>query len=390
LKAKILVIHRDYRNRGGEDVFLDEILLPSFKSISFVNPSLTVELLRFGALRFNAFSFSDFFEILFMKLGLEKWRPSYRRALKFIKAGGYSHLILNNFAPTVSLAIPALAQKHNVKILWWLHNSRIWCANGLMFNGRASCSRCLTHGSRWAFFQNCHSNILQSLIYAITYRRNRIPRLVIPHIDLFICNSDFTKRILQKALDVLKLKAKSEVIRMPATSANDEILQTPPQNFLADNIKPFYLFMGRVSFEKGADLFAHMASKYPDKNFVICGDGPMLSQIKNAAAKNLKFVEKNNISERNWLFAHCEALIVSSRVPETSSMVIAESNAFNTPVIYPRGGGAEETFKLLNRIGCALDEFMGQEFEKIKVREENNDRANFLDNLAKILSQIQN
>lgn len=68
--------------------------------------------------------------------------------------------------------------------------------------------------------------------------------------------------------------------------------------------------------------------------------------------------------DRDWLFAHCEALIIPSRVAETSSLVITESQRFLTPIVYPPGGGAQETFTLLKRSGCSLDEFKGQTFLK--------------------------
>jgi hypothetical protein len=96
---------------------------------------------------------------------------------------------------------------------------------------------------------------------------------------------------------------------------------------------------------------------------VLAGDGIELTELKSSAPRNVVFTGNVNETEKAWLFANAEALIVSSRVAETSSMVIAESHPYQTPVVYTSGGGAEETVKWLGRQGCPLEAFNGQSFE---------------------------
>jgi glycosyltransferase involved in cell wall biosynthesis len=359
MTKKILIIHRDYRHRGGEDVFLDEILIPELKKLN-----LDFQIARLPRLK-------NPLELAFMILGLEKLRPSYYQVAKQADSQNFSHVLFNNFIPTVSLALPELFKKKNIKTLMWVHNARLSCANGLLFNGKTACHRCLTQGSRWDFLQNCHRNILQSFLYSFIYRFNRVPKILLSSIDFFACNSQFTQNILNNTAKQLNQSPKpSFVIRMPPAlqAVNIAGLPEAPESLkrhLSKIPKPFYLFMGRVSYEKGADIFADLALKFPQKGFLIAGEGPELEKLKTRGLPNLAFAGHVGL-EKVWLYAHAEALIVPSRVMETSSLVIAESHVYGTPVVYPKGGGAEETFKWLKRSGCSLEEFKGQGFDRMQ------------------------
>jgi glycosyltransferase involved in cell wall biosynthesis len=126
--------------------------------------------------------------------------------------------------------------------------------------------------------------------------------------------------------------------------------------------KPYFLFVGRVSYEKGADIFAELAARIPSVGFVMGGSGPLSRQIPSSS--NLICTGFLEEEEKLWLYQNCEALVIPSRVPENAPMVIFESHPFGTPVVYPKGGGAEELVQWLGRDGCRLDEFVGQQFTR--------------------------
>jgi glycosyltransferase involved in cell wall biosynthesis len=128
--------------------------------------------------------------------------------------------------------------------------------------------------------------------------------------------------------------------------------------------RPFFLFLGRLSPEKGADLFVALARKNPQSGFVMAGGGPLLEGLKQNCPSNLVFAGFVSDSEKAWLYENTAALVISSRVPENSPMVIFESHPYNTPIVFPPDGGAEEIVKYLGRAGCSLRQFNGQEFTK--------------------------
>jgi glycosyltransferase involved in cell wall biosynthesis len=352
---RVLVVHRRYRVRGGEDVFFDRILVPSLRRLGVEH-----HVLEYSPLNTS----KDAAEIAFMAAGIETARPSARIFKQEFQNQKFSHVIFNNFVPTLSLELPQIAKQHGARTFAWVHNFRSFCANGLIFNGESTCRRCLEKGSHWALVQNCNSSRVQSAIYASAYRGRRIPELLFDgRIDQFFCVSEFVKRELAQAAATVGAKPAMSVIRIPPDEKKLPVGERPERFKSLGVDEKFYLYLGRLSYEKGPDRFIDLARKYSDKNFVLAGDGIELTELKSSAPRNVVFTGNVNETEKAWLFANAEALIVSSRVAETSSMVIAESHPYQTPVVYTSGGGAEETVKWLGRQGCPLEAFNGQSFE---------------------------
>lgn len=359
---QLLIVHREYRLRGGEDVFLDRVLVPAL-----TNLGITPHIERLPALFASGFSFIDALEVLFMTLGLERCRPSYWRVKRTARKLGVTHVMFNNFIPTVSLALPYWFKTQSTQVFLWVHNARFSCANGLLFTGSERCHRCFTHGSRWAFLQKCHGSWLQSLLYAFIYRGLRVEKTVGPCVDQFLSVSEYSAGFLRQAFKgVLGFETPLKVIRpfpgaLPAVAGprNDRL-----EALTSGLPRPFFTFLGRLSSEKGADRFVDLAKKFPDKGFLMAGGGPMLDELKAKAPSNLVFAGFANEAEKNWIFSQTEALIMPSRVPESAPLVILESHNYQTPVVFPAGGGAEETVKWLSRGGCSLEEFKGQTFSR--------------------------
>jgi hypothetical protein len=353
-QARVLVLHRNYQLRGGEEVFLETVLIPALEELP-----IQFTVLRLPALFSGQSRLRDWIELVCMALGLERARPSYvavKRALAGAATNGeFTHCIFNNFIPTLSLALPSLMKRKGMRTFWWVHNQRLSCANGVRFNGRESCHRCFDKGSRFAAIQKCHPTRAQSLLYALIYRRRRVLRWVGPSIDCFIGGSEYSLRGVMEPMKVgLNRTPEVRLIRSlpPATPPQEPAASPRLKAVMARLPQRFFLFVGRVSYEKGADIFAALAS------------GPLAEKI--AGAGNLSCTGFLEEEEKLWLYQNCEALVIPSRVPENAPMVIFESQPFGTPIVYPRGGGAEELVRWLGRDGCHLDEFVGQHFTRRK------------------------
>src|ERR1017187_5859326 len=157
---KVLVIHRNYRVKGGEDFFLTQTLQPALNRLG-IRHDVVVLAPLFSK---KSSLLSDLLELVCMFLGLERLRPSYFKISHELKKPDLSHVLFNNFIPTVSLALPARAKELGLKTLWWAHNARLTCANGLLYDGQAPCHDCLLKGSRYSFFYDCQRNPMQSFI----------------------------------------------------------------------------------------------------------------------------------------------------------------------------------------------------------------------------------
>jgi glycosyltransferase involved in cell wall biosynthesis len=365
IQAKILVLHRDYQLRGGEEAFLEAVLTPALKELP-----VQFSVLRLPALFSGRSRLRDLIELGLMVVGLERLRPSYfavKRALsREASRGAFTHCIFNNFIPTLSLALPELMKRKGIKTFSWVHNQRLSCANGLRFNGKVSCHLCFERGSRFAILQKCHVTRVRSLLYALVYRYRRVLRRIGPSIDCFIGSSDYSLRSVTDAVrSGLNRAPKVQLVRSVPAQAPPPRPRTSTrlQGDIDRLPRPFYLFVGRVSYEKGADIFADLAAKIPHAGFVMGGTGPLSQKI--ASSGNLICTGLlEDEEEKLWLYQTCEALVIPSRVPENAPMVIFESQPFGTPVVYPKGGGAEELVRWLGRDGCSLDEFVGQRFTR--------------------------
>ena len=89
-------------------------------------------------------------------------------------------------------------------------------------------------------------------------------------------------------------------------------------------------FVGRVSAEKGPDIFMKLAEKSPDINFHLYGGGPQLTDIKNAGVSNLNCYGQQNDMSQVW--PKIGLLVMPSRF-EGLPMAALEAMARGIPVL---------------------------------------------------------
>ena len=112
-------------------------------------------------------SIRDFFEIFGMMTGFEKIRPSFGACVSAFERGGFSHVLFNNFLPTISLKVAFAARARGLRTFMWVHNFRLDCANGLHFDGKNICHQCLNSWEPLVFFPE-----LPTLVGSIFYLRS--------------------------------------------------------------------------------------------------------------------------------------------------------------------------------------------------------------------------
>ncbi|KGP92600.1 glycosyl transferase [Pontibacillus chungwhensis BH030062] len=110
--------------------------------------------------------------------------------------------------------------------------------------------------------------------------------------------------------------------------------------------EPYILtYVGRLAPEKDLDVFLKIADSLPPSlkeqvHWLVAGDGPMDSELKAAAPKNMTFtgyVEGEHLAR---IYATSTLMVFPSRT-ETFGNVVLESMAAGTPVIGARAGGVQ-------------------------------------------------
>lgn len=94
-------------------------------------------------------------------------------------------------------------------------------------------------------------------------------------------------------------------------------------------------FVGRLSHEKGPDLFVQLAKHQPDLRFRVYGSGPMLSSLESSRPPNLKMIGQVSSMEPFW--NDIGILCITSR-QEGLPMVALEAMAHGIPVLAFRLG----------------------------------------------------
>jgi glycosyltransferase involved in cell wall biosynthesis len=110
------------------------------------------------------------------------------------------------------------------------------------------------------------------------------------------------------------------------------------QNFVELPTKPFktntpstqVAFVGRLSFEKGPDVFIRLAKQLPQYNFSIYGDGPMLDEIRATASNNVELAGHVTSMIPHW--PKISLLCITSR-EEGLPLVAIEALVRGIPVI---------------------------------------------------------
>jgi len=121
--------------------------------------------------------------------------------------------------------------------------------------------------------------------------------------------------------------------------------------------REFVIFSGRLSREKGVDLFIKAVSKIKEKKLetVIIGDGPQREEYENLAQElglNIQFV--GWLNDRNEYYRYLKraiCVVAPSLWIENFGLVIGEAFACGTPVIGTNSGGIPE---LINNSGAGF------------------------------------
>lgn len=258
-----------------------------------------------------------------------------RKLGKVIKTFKPDIIHLNNINFQLTPSVIDEAKKHGIPVVQTVHDLQMLCPNHLMFdlNTKKPCEKCL-YGSKL----NCvkgrciHGSMAKSVIgtaeawlYSAlgTYKK----------VDRYICPSRFIEGML------LKKKWRGEYLYRGKTVAVHNYIELPDSAERYEK-KDYVLFFGRLSEEKGVDIFVETCRRLPDIKFVVAGGGPMEDVV--SGLDNVKFVGFKTGGELNRLIAEALFSVYPSIWYENCPLSVLESEALGTPVICTPLGGMPE------------------------------------------------
>jgi len=323
---KILLIHNQYKQKGGEDVV--------FKAESSLLKEKGHTVYEYKISNNNLKTESLFDKI---KVGINTiWSvKSYREIKKLIKEIQPDVVHIHNTFPQLSPSIYWAVKSLNIPVVQTLHNYRLTCANGLLYRNSKICEECVKRGKYSALKHKCYrGSFLATLSLVIMFYLHKIIGTYKNKVDLYITLTNFAKNMMiESGLPEDKIKVKPNFVNI---NFNKTIYTD------INKRKKQFVFVGRIVKEKGIDLLLEAFDQnIEDFDLVVIGEGPERENLQRKYRKNkrIKWYGQLNNDEVLEEISKSYSLVMPSKLYETFGMVVIEAFSVGTPVIVPNHAG---------------------------------------------------
>lgn len=245
------------------------------------------------------------------------------------------HLLWGQITPSI---FPVL-KKYGIPIIFTVHDYRIVCPAYTFRDGSGRiCEACQGKHFYKCFTHTCckGSKLMSGVMAAEQYFRNAFFNPA-KYIDGFIYVSYFAKNIQEKYMPKLKAKPNITLYNFSTSIA---------YNPKAVSTDKYFLFFGRLSYEKGVKTLLKAFKNLPECRLKVVGTGPKENELKAYAKenvmRNVDFLGYKTGMELTDLVSNAYFVIVPSEWYENNPMTIIEAYSVGTPVIGARIGGIPE------------------------------------------------
>ena len=314
---RVLQIYNQYRNRGGGEPTVVantiRLLREHGQDVDLLErDSLEIRTARqkIRAAIQGVYSFSA---RRLVRDRIRNWRPDV--------------VHVHNLYPRFSPSILVECRRAGVPVVMTVHNYNLTCPTWWHLYKGSHCDDCVGGHEYRCLLKNCRNNIFESGAYALRSAVARRFRLFHDNVSVLIALTPFAKaRLLQAGF------REDQIAVVPnPTSVTDVAIDKSPGKYVA--------YAGRVSPEKGVDIFLHAAKQMPDVPFKVAGDGDSLSEMKVRAPRNVEFLGKLGSGELSEFYKDARMLVVPSVCFEQFGLVAVEAMSLGVPVVASRIGG---------------------------------------------------
>ena len=246
----------------------------------------------------------------------------------------------------LSTSVLPVLKKHSIPVVHTVHDYRMVCPGYTFKDGKGNiCEKC-----NYGKYFNCinkrcaKGNLIMSIIMTVEMYFRNILFHPTKYISTFIFVSNFSKdrHILH---DRHFLKSRNEVVY---NFSNEDVLSAG-KNIKERHVteqKPYYLYYGRLSFEKGIQTLITAFSQHKDLTLKIVGQGPLENKLRTLCSKldlaNIEFLGFKTGKELYNIVKNAKFVCVPSEWYENNPMTIIEAYTLSTPVIGAAIGGITE------------------------------------------------
>ena len=248
------------------------------------------------------------------------------------------HLIWGGVTSSVVKAL----KRHNVPVVHTVHDYRMVCPAYTLKNGVGSmCVKC-KGGHFWHCITGkcCKKSLPESvLMTAEMYYRNGFhhPTTLF---DSLIYVSQFGKDIHEQ-MDTSFKKIKSHVLYNFVFRDKDSYRITAESAY-----NSYYLYFGRLSFEKGVLTLLKAFEAYPQLKLIVLGSGPLENELKQYVnhykLNNVSFLEARSGESLYKVVSQAKFIAAPSEWYEMMGMTVVEGYSMGVPALASNIGGLSE------------------------------------------------
>ena len=256
------------------------------------------------------------------------------RDLKTLVAANRPDLAyVHNIYPLISPAIYHVLHGLGVPVVQCVHDSRPLCSNGLFYTQGQVCERCKGGNYLHGVVRRCYRNsYFLSGLYAFTLSANRFANML-DKISAFICLNEFYRaKFLEAGVAANKLFVRpNSIVAVPLTPGP------------APEARPYAVYFGRLSPEKGLLTLLHAFEQAAPARLKIAGTGPMEGElrqyIRDKKLDNVELVGFVSGAQKSELLSSALFAIIPSEWYENFPVVALECFAAAKPIVASRMGG---------------------------------------------------
>lgn len=271
-------------------------------------------------------------------LGLGDIKNSFARILADFKP---DVVHFHNIHSYLSPVIVKMAHDADAKTVWTMHDYKLVCPaySCRRGDGTNSCEECFVSANsspKGVISHRCmKGSLMASSIAYIEAKRWNHDKLM-HYTDAFVCPSEFMRN---KLLQAGFAAEKAHTICNCIDSKKATILKEIPVNDRED----YYVYVGRLSPEKGTDTLLKAASALPYK-LKILGSGVDYDRLKTeyAGNSNIEFLGHCDAQTVAAILSHAKFSVLPSEWYENNPLGVIESLYAGTPVVGANIGGIPE------------------------------------------------
>ena len=314
MNQRVLIVHNGYQHKGGEDTVVEaevQLLRERGHAVAlFTRHNDDIHGVSKLMLVANTFWASGVAAEFATEL--ERFQPDV--------------IHVHNTFPMISPAIYWVAAKHHIPVVQTLHNFRLLCPQAMFLREGKVCEACMGAIPWRGVVHGCYRNSkVQSAVLAGMVSLHRLLGTWQHKVTRYIALNEFCRqKFINGGLPAARVVIKANFVDFPRPAVTQR----------AD-----FLFVGRLSAEKGVDVLAQ-AARQTQVQIYVAGTGPEQRQLEQIS--NVQLLGALSTDDVRRRMSGSLALVLPSVWYENFPRTLVEAFGCGLPVIASRLGALAE------------------------------------------------